>query len=92
MLLLSRGGVGGGNATEGEDGSITGIDCPPGLHGIFCEVVCLTNSDACLDILIMTSCAQNCKYGLIGIMFLQSCSCKLKWILMRVLCSLEWSR
>jgi hypothetical protein len=72
MLLLSRGGVGGGNATEGEDGSITGIDCPPGLHGIFCEVVCLTYSGACLDILIMTSCVQNCKYGLIGIMFLQT--------------------
>lgn len=36
---MNRGGRGGGGKSrEGEDGTISGVDCPPGLHGIFCKV------------------------------------------------------
>lgn len=28
----------GDKSEKGEDGTISGIDCPPGLYGIFCEV------------------------------------------------------
>lgn len=35
---MNRGGDPGSQAEEGANGTVTGVDCPPGLHGIFCEV------------------------------------------------------
>ncbi|MQM12790.1 hypothetical protein Taro_045709 [Colocasia esculenta] len=35
--LLIRGGLGQGQGFAGENGTITGKDCPKGLYGIFCE-------------------------------------------------------
>jgi len=40
--FVNRGGhAGDGKSEEGENGTISGIDCPPGLHGIFCKVISL---------------------------------------------------
>ncbi|KAG0606930.1 hypothetical protein M758_9G180200 [Ceratodon purpureus] len=37
-LYHTRGGLGGNNiSSQGDDGTISGVDCPPGLHGIFCK-------------------------------------------------------
>lgn len=33
-----RGGTGSDDGFGGSDGTITGRECPKGLHGIFCEV------------------------------------------------------
>ncbi|KAL2610427.1 hypothetical protein R1flu_029000 [Riccia fluitans] len=35
--IHTRGGTGSDEGWEGDDGSITGRECPKGLHGIFCE-------------------------------------------------------
>lgn len=47
--LYCRGGVGRDQGGAGEDGTVTGKDCPKGLYGTFCEV-CLN----CLDIVRMS--------------------------------------
>ncbi|XP_066361096.1 uncharacterized protein [Miscanthus floridulus] len=40
--ILARGGVSEGQGFSGENGTITGKDCPKGLYGTFCKVTCET--------------------------------------------------
>lgn len=34
-----RGGLGGHDGGDGENGTVTGKACPKGLYGIYCEVI-----------------------------------------------------
>lgn len=38
MLLLASGGTGNSGGQSGQEGTITGKECPKGLYGTFCEV------------------------------------------------------
>lgn len=38
LCLYNRGGIGRDEGQAGENGTVTGKDCPEGLFGIFCEV------------------------------------------------------
>lgn len=38
FLTFDRGGAGNSSAYYGEEGTITGKDCPKGLYGTFCSV------------------------------------------------------
>ena len=38
-LIYDSGGTGNDDAMTGENGTLTGKDCPPGLFGVFCKVL-----------------------------------------------------
>jgi len=38
LSLFVRGGISKGQGFAGENGTITGKDCPKGLYGTFCKV------------------------------------------------------
>ena len=39
FLVYDSGGTGNDDAMTGENGTLTGKDCPPGLFGVFCKVL-----------------------------------------------------